>query len=167
MSSPVRRALRSSVAAAGFTALGLGLAGPAPAAPALPAVDGLPAVPELPAAPALESSAVPGAARVEVPEVSTAGPQLPAGEAFAVPGLPATPATGAPAVRAPSTPAAPDGAGAGLPSADSAGAGDEQDAAPPIGLVDGGDRLGAMQALDAAALVQQLAQTGGPGGPTG
>ena len=56
MSSLARRSLRTTAAAVGIAALGVGLAGhalAAPELPALPGTDGLPAAPELPAAPGL------------------------------------------------------------------------------------------------------------------
>jgi len=136
MSSLARRSLRTTLAAAGIAALGVGLAGHASAAPelpALPAADGLggaglptaPSVPAMPALPSipdaptaqdLEASSVspegvfvPGWANIEAPTMTsnTAAPELPAGDAFAVPTAPnfAAPEFAAPA--APALPGAP------------------------------------------------------------
>lgn len=123
MSSLARRSLRTTAATAGIAALGLGLAGhafAAPAAPELPALPGADSLggPDLPATPALPSEEgffMPGVANIEMPNVNTAAPELPAGDAFAVPT--------APEFAAPAAPAAPELPGndalPALPGADS------------------------------------------------
>ncbi|WP_300007260.1 hypothetical protein [Pseudonocardia sp.] len=185
MSSLARRSLRTTAAAAGIAALGVGLAGHAfaapelPAAPALPGTEGLGAlegmagVPELPAAPSAEGFSMPGVINFEAPSVNTAGPELPALDAFAVPAVPAAPAMPA-APQLPAAPAAPSALTApevpSLPEAPTtdgivnhdldAGTGE---AAQPENQVAGNDQMDAMQALDMAAFAMDMAQSAAAG----
>ncbi|MHA6779424.1 hypothetical protein ACVGOW_00250 [Pseudonocardia saturnea] len=124
MSSLARRSLRTTAAAAGIAALGLGFAGQALAAPELPALPGADGLGDagLPAAPALPSEEgffMPGVANIEMPAISTAAPELPSGDAFAVPTAPDLAAPEAPAFAAPAAPAAPDMAAPDLAGAES------------------------------------------------
>lgn len=177
MSSLARRSLRTTAAAAGIAALGVGLAGQTFAAPAPPAVPDMPAAPALPDADALSAFEVlermspgvpqtpetpsedgftmPGVINFETPTVTTAAPAPPALDAFAVPAAPALPAApGSP--TAPALPAVP-----GAPSMDGIldtdfefGPGEDAEA----DNVTSDNEMGAMQALDMANLVMEMAQ---------
>lgn len=127
MSSLARRSLRTTAAAAGIAALGLGFAGQALAAPALPELPampgadglgeaGLPAGPTAPALPSEDGFFMPGVANIEMPAISTAAPALPSGDAFAVPTAPELAAP-----EAPASPAAPNFASPEFAAPDLAG----------------------------------------------
>ncbi len=185
MSSLARRTLRTTAAAAGLAALGVGLAGHALAAPALPAApelpaapalpvappalpgtDGLPGadalagVPSLPGVPSTDGIAMPGVANLEVPSIATATPGLPTLDAFtlpsvtdlaapdvtssALPEVPALPAAGPELPQAPGADSVNyDVGGLGVPSAEDLG---------------GQNSVGALQAMDMAAFLTEMAQ---------
>lgn len=186
MSSPARRSLRTTAAAAGIAALGLGFAGQALAAPALPAMPALPGADGLgdaglPAAPALPSEDgffMPGVANIEMPAITTAAPELPAGDAFAVPTAPELAAPGAPNFASPEF-AAPDLGGAeSLPSVPEAPATDGmmdtdfdvehgEDATAPTGSdATAQNTDSAMAGLDMASSVMELLQGAAADGPS-
>lgn len=191
MSSLARRSLRTTAAAAGIAALGLGFAGSAlaapelpalpgldglPEAPAAPGLDGLPAAPEAPGMPSAEGWSVPGVVNLEMPAVNTDSPELPAGDAFEMPalpgaeglaggGLPELPALPV-AQDAPALPEAP-GTDA-LPEAPSTegivnmGGGLEQVSGPtPDGF--GQNQVGALAAADTAKMIAEMAQSASAG----
>lgn len=109
MSSLARRSMRTTAAAAGIAALGVGFAGhafAAPEAPALPGTDNheTPAAPgagdtsdlmsQLPAGPSTDRTELPGVFVFEMPTITTAtapveAPALPALDGFDLPELPA------------------------------------------------------------------------------
>jgi hypothetical protein len=192
MSSLARRSLRTTAAAAGIAALGVGLAGHAFAAPELPALpgadslpgtDSLPAAPESPAAPALpeapsaDGMSVPGLMNIEMPAVNTAAPELPAGDAFAVPTAPefAAPEFAAPEFGTPAAPTAPE---MGAPEAPALPGGPEAPGTDGVANVEfdgvqgpsaedfteGQNNVGAMQAMDMAAFLMEMGQTASEGG---
>jgi hypothetical protein len=152
--SLARRTLRTTAAAAGIAAVGVGLAAPAFAAPELPAapstdeLGALPAAPDasaaqhmlaaLPAAPTSMPD-LPTLVSFEMPSMTTAGPELPAApDAHALP-------------AAPELPAAPD-----LPSFEGTNQvnGPSTDPAHYLGQ----NEVGAMSALDTAKAMTELAQ---------
>lgn len=182
MSSLARRSLRTTAAAAGIAALGLGFAGQALAAPTLPAMPGADALGDggLPAAPAEPDVSedgffMPGVANIEMPAINTAAPALPAGDAFAVPTAPASP--GSLNFASPEF-AAPDLAGAeSLPSVPEAPATDGmmdtdfdveqgEDATAPDS--DGAEQStdSAMAGLDMAGSLMELLQGSAADGPS-
>jgi hypothetical protein len=167
--SLARRTLRTTAAAAGIAAVGVGLAAPAFAAPELPAapstdeLGALPAAPDasaaqhmlaaLPAAPTSMPD-LPTLVSFEMPSMTTAGPELPAApDAHALPAAPELPA--APDAHAlpaaPELPAAPD-----LPSFEGTNQvnGPSTDPAHYLGQ----NEVGAMSALDTAKAMTELAQ---------
>lgn len=176
MSSLARRSLRTTATAAGIAAIGVGLAGHAFAAPDLPGLDGVdgldttavpglsempvaPTTPTTPDAPSEEGANVPGVLNFETPTVNTAAPELPAGDAFALPTAPEGLDTDS--LAAPEAPTAPE-----APSTDGAvdmGDGIEHqfNGPTPDGL--GQNNLGAMQALDMAELAMEMAQSAAAG----
>lgn len=169
MSSLVRRSLRTTVAAAGIAVAGVGLAGPAFAAPALPEIpqapgttetpgttavpdaggveagqlmDEAPATPEAPA----EEFVVPGVVNFEMPTITTAAPELPAGDAFALPGAPGTDATETPDTE-------------GIAEFEA----EPVEGPSPESFFEGQNSVGAMQALDMASLAMEMAQSAAAG----
>ncbi len=166
MHSLVRRSLRTTAAAAGIAAVGVGLAGPAFAAPELPP---LPQSPDTsgvevadadeamgnPVVPSQDGFFLPGVINFETPDVNTAAPELPAGDAFAVPAAPP-----ADSIAAPEAPAGP-----GLPDSEDVIVFDvDQVQGPSADSLNGGqNNVGAMQALDMAALAMELAQSAAAG----
>ncbi|QJY45700.1 hypothetical protein [Pseudonocardia broussonetiae] len=177
MSSLARRSLRTTAAAAGIAALGVGFAGHALAAPALPALPGteglseaglpaapaLPAAPEAPATPGLPSAegwSVPGVVNFEMPAVNTAAPELPAGDAFALPTAPELAVPEAPA--APELPAAPEAPSTSPVVNSGEGVEGQVNGPAPEGV--GQNQVGAMAAMDMAAMLAEMAQSGAAGG---
>jgi len=151
MSSLARRTLRTTAAAAGMAALGVGLAGNALAAPAdLPPAPtpepGLPALPALPSGNAL--AALPDVAHgaplpvlfvFQGPKINTAGPS-----GTALPGVADRTTTAAP-IRTQRT----------VPAQAAATVG-PQDAATQVAPAASTDRVGALSALDSAGMFDDL-----------
>lgn len=176
MSSLVRRSLRTTVAAAGIAALGVGLGGhafAAPELPALPGADGLgaPALPDLagmtgmlgqlPAAPR-DMSDLPQLFTFEGPTVNTAGPA----PAFA--GLPIAPA--APGLELPALPllAAPTSSATanGLADMDLAGTGFQTPSNEVQSPDPQSEATGALAGLDTAKMMAEMAQSAMNGQPS-
>lgn len=168
MSSLARRSLRTTAAAAGIAALGIGFAGQALAAPAMPELPalpgadgvgeaGVPAAPTMPALPSEDGFFMPGVANIEMPSVNTAGPELPAGDAFAVPSAPefAAPAAPETAPGLPSADALPGGPEA--PSTD--GVDMEFDVAPASDVTGSDSSDGLEQNRDSALAAMDMAQS--------
>lgn len=188
MSSLARRSLRTTAAAAGIAAIGVGFAGHALAAPEAPALPGTDAVeaPDLATAPDLLS---------ELPTAPSEGSELPAPFAFEMPATAPTTdeesaadsAQEAEAQEAPAAPAAPaaptlPGLDAlafpamplassdiapvvpGAPSTDGianmdVGPADSNGGAPEVGQ--GNDEVGALSGMDAAKMLAEMAQLAG------
>lgn len=161
MSSLARRSLRTTAAAAGIAALGLGFAGQALAAPELPALPGadglgeagLPATPTTPGLPSEDGFFMPGIANIEMPAINTAAPELPAGDAFAVPTAPELAAPEAPASPGSPNFAAPEFAAPDLAAPDLAG----EESLPSLPGASGTDGM-----MESDVDVEQSEDTPGP-----
>lgn len=149
MSSLVRRSLRTTAVAAGIAAVSAGLAGPAFAAPdfaapELSAPEGLADGPEMPQG----DYGVPGILEVGMTKTTAAAPALPSGDAFVVPS--------APGIDTPETGAAPGSEATDASSAVNNEDGSERVNGPSADNVGQGN-VGALQGIDMAAFVMEMA----------
>lgn len=145
MSSLVRRSLGTTAAAAGIAAVSVGLAGPAFAAPEFPLAPDAEGTPSLPST---DGVSVPGVINFEMPSINTAASELAAGDPFA---LQTVPEFGAPDTDGVANV---DADQVQNPSAESLAEGQNNVGQNPVG---------AMAALDMAALAMELAQSAAAG----
>ncbi len=145
MSSFARRSLRTTAVAAGIAAVSAGLTGPAFAAPGLSAPEGFANGPEMPQG----DYGVPGILEVETTKTTTAGPALPSGDAFVVPSAPGTDAPEA-------------GGVSGSEVTESGSAVNDEDGTERVNGPSadnvGQGNVGAVQGMDMAAFVMEMAQ---------